>query len=149
MKTLVKYYKYFLLECKSMCIKASPAPTQGVSINRKCDQQKSHFQILTLSVSLGRNRAFVDHGMSYFLKAMVKTFSPDLPTYLHTYPFLGWNFNYKVSEIISFGGIQLLEYPIPPLSSSVTKTACAMDLGNRATYHRSVGVKMTGKKFWV
>ena len=65
MRTLVQYYKYFLLECKSMCIKASPAPTQGVSINRKCDQQKSHFQILTLSVSLGRNRAFVDHGMSY------------------------------------------------------------------------------------
>ena len=30
-------------------------------------------------------------------------------------------------------------------SSSVTKTACAMDLGNRASYHRSAGVKTTGK----
>ena len=29
----------------------------------------------------------------------------------------------------------------------VTKTACAMDLGNRESYHRSAGVKTTGKKY--
>ena len=30
-------------------------------------------------------------------------------------------------------------------SSSVTKTACVIDLRNREWYHRSSGVKMTGK----
>ena len=53
----------------------------------------------------------------------------------------------KAKNLSERPNIQLLEHPIPPLSStpSVTKTVCAMDLGNRASYHRSAGVKTTGK----
>ena len=36
---------------------------------------------------------------------------------------------------------------IPNSSSSVTFFSCAMDLGNRESYHRSAGVKTTVKKF--
>ena len=43
--------------------------------------------------------------------------------------------------------IHFLEYPIPPPLSSVRHIfSCAMDLGNRESYHRSAGVKTTRKK---
>ena len=44
--------------------------------------------------------------------------------------------------------IQLLEYPIPALLHVlfVTKTATWQYLGNQERYHRSDGVKTTGKR---
>ena len=41
--------------------------------------------------------------------------------------------------------IQLLEYPIPPPPPR-QKNACAIDLGNRESYHISADVKTTRKK---
>ena len=69
--------------------------------------------------------------------------------------------NIKCTPITSHGwimdidcavtSIQLLEYPIParhprPPLLSITKTVTWEYLGNREWYHRSAGVKMTGKK---
>ena len=41
----------------------------------------------------------------------------------------------------------ILEYPIPllVLVTNIRIPACSMDLGNREWYHRSAGVKTTGK----
>ena len=48
--------------------------------------------------------------------------------------------------------IYLLEFPTPALlsccCSSVTKSVTWQYLGNLAWFHKSAGVKATGKKFW-